>query len=1249
LEQDLDPEEARAIIDPALKLMIAAVQRYDGHVVQSTGDGIFAMFGAPLAHEDHPQRALYAGLRMLEELLRYGSKLQGEGRAPIEIRVGVNTGEVVVRSIATGDGQVEYTPIGHTTNLASRLQSLARTGTVAVSEQTRKMVEGYFQLKPLGPTRIKGVSEPVNVYEVIGLGPLRTRLQRSAGRGMSKFVGRQAEMESLKRAAQQARAGRGQIVAAMAEAGVGKSRLFFEFKAVSQSGWMVLEAFSVSHGKASAFLPVIDLLWSYFKITSDDDERTRREKVTGRVLALDRSLEDAVPYLYGLLGLTAENNEVAEIEAQTRKRRSLDAIKRILLRESLNQPLVVIFEDLHWIDNETHGFLNLLADSIGTARVLLLFNYRPEYRHDWGNKTYYTQLRLDPLGKESADEMLRALIGDSKELEPLKRLITEKTEGNPFFMEETVQVLLDEGALVRNGSIKLTKPLRELKIPPTVQAILAARIDRLAPEHKDLLQTLAVVGTEFKLGLVRKVLDLQSREITREALEEMLSELQLAEFIYEQPASGDIEYIFKHALTHDVAYHSMLNDRRRVLHERIGEALESTYAESLDDHVAELAHHYARGGNAAKAVKFCLRAIRRFTELGSYGEALAHFETGLAQLDKLPDDDRRAELELDLRNAAGSSLGDTKGYGSFEAEQSAARAMELCQRPGISWGKTWSALFQIFFVQQLRPDVRKAEAIAEELIVRAEEHQADGYLAEATNWLAYAKMVSGNFELADQLFDRAWALLESMKADRDKQMAQVQFTIEVGTRQNNRILSGWNLWFLGYPDRALERINIATAVAQEPGAPKNILADIHGFATYIYELRREPGQVRTRAESRRALATESGFFTGRALSEIYLGRADAMTDDAEGGIARMRDHMSELKVTGSEYISDRYFTFIANALGRLGRFDEGLRVVGESFPFIERSGQRYYEAELHRLKGEMLLAQDSSNAAQAEQCFRIAIEISRKQHAKSWELRATTSLARLLAKQHKRDEARTMLAEIYNWFTEGFDTPDLKEAEALLEELGGQVSKLKQGKGVDGVPESIKNAASRAESVLHFWFALKPGSEVGTYRSYWFIPNPEFDRQCSERFLASYEDAAQGRLEDWRNEPRSCLALILLLDQFPRNMFRGTARAFATDAKARELSRHAMASGYDRELPPLMRMFFYLPLEHSENLDDQLESVRLAGGLTAEGLIQAEVLKSAKQHQETIRRFGRFPGRNQALGRQSTQEEIDFLKNEKRE
>ena len=861
LEQDLDPEEARAIVDPALKLMIDAVRRYDGYIVQSTGDGIFALFGAPVAHEDHPQRALYASLRMQEELRRYGSQLQADGRAPIEIRVGVNTGEVVVRSIATGATQVEYTPIGHTTNLASRLQSIARTGSIVASEQTRKFCEGYFALKPLGPTRVKGVSEPVNVYEVTGLGPLRTRLQRSAGRGLSKFVGRQAEMDALKRAAEQAKTGRGQIVAAMAEAGVGKSRLIFEFKAVSQSGWMVLEAFSVSHGKASAFLPVIDLLWSYFEINSDDDERKRREKINGKVLTLDRSLEDTLPYVHSLLGLSDENSPLAEMEPQTRKRRSLDAIKRILLRESLNQPLIVIFEDLHWVDEESQGFLNLLADSIGTARILMLVNYRPEYSHQWNSKTYYTQLRLDPLGKESADEMLSALLGDGTEVRPLKRLIIEKTEGNPFFMEETVQVLLDEGALVRNGTIKLTKPLSELKIPPTVQAILAARVDRLAPDHKDLLQTLAVIGTEFKLGLVRKVLDLRltaepsptgrdaagrlSREITGEGLERMLAELQLGEFIYEQPASGDIEYIFKHALTHDVAYNSVLNERRRVLHGRIGAALESIYADSLEDHVAELAHHYARGGNLNKAVEYCLRAVEQCTDRGSNAEAVAQFETGLELLQKLPDDDRRAELELDLRNAVAAALREKKGWGSVEAEQSAARAMELCRRPGIDWEKTWAALAGVSFVLRSRPDVYKSLDLCVEMLTRAERRGSAEHIAEAAFGLALSRMYSGALELAAEEFERAMALSESLVKratgalrQRAGLMPKAERVQPLVSEAVGHIVSGWNLWLLGYPDRSLERVNRATVIANESGS-KSVLEAIHNLAKYTFALRRE--------------------------------------------------------------------------------------------------------------------------------------------------------------------------------------------------------------------------------------------------------------------------------------------------------------------------------------------------------------------------------------------------------------------------
>jgi class 3 adenylate cyclase/ribosomal protein L40E len=465
LIEDLDPEEARAIVDPALKLMMEAVQHFGGYVAQSTGDGIFALFGAPVAHEDHPQCALYAALRMQEELKRYSDRIRTEGRLPVQARVGVNSGEVVVRSITTGEGRAEYAPVGHSTGIAARMQTLAPVGSIAATEQIRKLCEGYFLFKFLGPTKVKGVSEPVNVYEVTGLGPLRTRLQRAAARGYTKFVGRERETEALRHAAEQAKAGHGQIVAAMAEPGVGKSRLFFEFKAKNSSGWMVLEAFSISHGKASAYLPLLDLLHSYFRVTSDDDVRTRREKVTGRLLALDRTLEETLPYLFALLGFVEGEDPLGQMDGQVKKRRTLEAIKRILLRESLNQPLIVMFEDLHWIDEQTQEFLNLLADSLANSKLLLLVNYRPGHSHKWGSRTYYTQLRLDPLGSDSADEMLSALLGESPDMASLKKLIIERTEGNPLFMEEMYQAMLEDGVIARNGAVKLVKPLQSATFP----------------------------------------------------------------------------------------------------------------------------------------------------------------------------------------------------------------------------------------------------------------------------------------------------------------------------------------------------------------------------------------------------------------------------------------------------------------------------------------------------------------------------------------------------------------------------------------------------------------------------------------------------------------------------------------------------------------------------------------------------------------------------------------------------------------
>ena len=1022
LEQDLDPEEARAIIDPALKLMIDAVRRYDGYIVQSTGDGIFALFGAPVAHEDHPQRALYAALRMQEELKKYSARLREAGNTPLEARVGVNSGEVVIRSITTGAGHTEYTPIGHTANLASRMQVLAPTGSIAISEQTRALVEGYFALKPLGPTKVKGVSEPVNVYEITGLGPLRTRLQRSAGRGFTKFVGREREMASMEAAAERAKSGHGQIVAAMAEAGTGKSRLFFEFKAKNQSGWMVLEAFSVSHGKASAYLPVIDLLQSYFRITGEDDQRVRREKVAGRLSILDPSLEDARPYLFALLGVVEGEDPLAQTDAQIRKRRTLDAIKRILLRESLNQPLMVIFEDLHWIDEQTQELLNLLADSIGTARILMLVNYRPEYSHQWNSKTYYTQLRLDPLGNESADEMLSSLLGDDAEVRPLKRLIVEKTEGNPFFMEETVLVLFDEGALVRNGTVKLTKSLNDLKIPPTVQAILAARVDRLPTDEKELLQTLAVTGKEFSLSLVRAVFEKSDDEISR-----MLNDLQLAEFIYEQPAVGDIDYTFKHALTQEVAYNSVLIERRKALHERAGQALESMFAEQLNDHLAELAHHYSRSSNRPKAVEYLRLAGQQAAQRSANAEAINNFTSALEILKSLPDTPQRARQELELETLLGPALIATKGNAAPEVGAVYERAVELARQVGED-AQLFPVLFGLRSYHFVRGELRTASELAQQLVSLAESLQDSGLLVEAHLARGNSLFIFGELLPALDHFERAVTIYDPRKHHSHAFL----YGLDPGVFCLARI--AWGLTLRGYPDRGLQKAGEAIALAQQQAHHLSLAVALNHVSTE-HHLRRDWPAMQREAEAAIAICTEQGFEGILAQSTMNRGIALVAQGQTQEGIALFQRGLAASRATGAALFRPSFLSYLAESYLTAKRFEEGLTAVAEGIAIAGETGECLYEARLLRLKGELLLALDSPNAAAADRSFREAIEVSSGQGAKLFELQATMSFARLLDKQGKRDEARAMLAEIYNWFTEGFDTADLKDAKALLDEL----------------------------------------------------------------------------------------------------------------------------------------------------------------------------------------------------------------------
>jgi class 3 adenylate cyclase len=474
---DRDPEEARKILDPVLERMMEAVHRYEGTVNQVMGDGIMALFGAPVAHEDHAVRACYAALRMQESVKKYAEEVRRSYAAVVKIRVGMNSGEVVVRVIGS-DLHMDYTAVGQTTHLAARMEQLADPGAIVITPDTLELVEGYVEVKSLGPVPVKGLPDPVEVYEVTGAGAARTRLQAAARRGLTRFVGRDAELEQVRRAQQLASSGHGQVAAIVGEAGVGKSRLVYEFTHSHRfQGWLVLEAASVSYGKPTSYLPVIDLLKNYFRIQDRDSYRQIIEKVSERIFTLDEKLRSVLPALLTLLGVPIDDPKWKALEPQQRRRHTHDAVKRILLRESQVQPLCIVFEDLHWIDDETQAVLEALIESLPAVRILLLVDYRPEYRPAWSSKTYYRQVRLDPLPEDTAGELLDTLLGPDSSLDPLKRLIIERTEGNPFFLEESVRTLIETRALLGEaGAYRLARPLGTIKVPPTVQAVLAARM-----------------------------------------------------------------------------------------------------------------------------------------------------------------------------------------------------------------------------------------------------------------------------------------------------------------------------------------------------------------------------------------------------------------------------------------------------------------------------------------------------------------------------------------------------------------------------------------------------------------------------------------------------------------------------------------------------------------------------------------------------------------------------------------------------
>jgi class 3 adenylate cyclase/tetratricopeptide (TPR) repeat protein len=1006
LMRDLDPEEARAIVDPVLQLMMDAVHRYGGYVAQCTGDGIFAIFGAPVAHEDHPQRALHAALAMQEDLHRYADRLRADGKIPAEARVGVNTGEVVVRTVETG-GHREYTPVGHVTNLAARMQTAAPAGSIAASEATQRLCEGYFEFRALGATAVKGLNAPIEVYEVLRAGPLRTHFQLSTRQGLTKFVGREHELEQMKRALGHAATGHGQVLALMGEPGNGKSRLIYEFRATLPGDWKVLEVSTVSHGKASAYLPVIDLFKAHFEIADQDDPTTRREKIAVGLSASEGSLGD-LPSIYGLLGILEGPDPLTGLHPQVRRRRTLESLKRILLGESLKQPVAVIFENLHWVDRESQAFLDLLVDNIISARVLLLVSYRPEYRHEWVNRPHYTQVRLDPLGSESAAQMLDALLGSQPELGRVKGTIIEKTGGNPFFIEELVRALFEQRVLLRNGVVSLGKPLTAITIPFNVQGILASRVDRLPVAEKELLQVLAILGDGVPLSLVKHVAAAREDELAR-----MLSDLHSTDLIYQQSTSPESGYAFKHALVREVAYNSVLIERRKVLHEQAGQAIEVLFKDALDDHLTELAHHYSHSANTLKAVDYLQRSGQQAGQRVAYAEGIAYFNRGLEVLASLPDERERLGFEFSIQLALGQQLLLTEGAAAAQTLKAFARAREIAVQIGpISRPHVLSGLVY------LGVDFRLAHQIWEPLLAIGESIQQPAVIAEASYCLGMNFYFRGKLPPAREFLARAISLLTP---DPSGYVAGISTALALTEL------------FLGFPRQALQRGREALHILRSSKQP---FVHLYAFllVTALHRFRGDVDRTSETAAEGIALAAKHGAQGYGAVFSPYLAWALAERGNFERGFSEIHRSVTTFKAVGVEVpvFVLRIFTEI-NLLA--GRADDGLEIASEALRAAAKKGEEAWNAELMRLRGELLLMKDPTAVGEAEDCFRDAIEISRQNSGKFWELRAVMSFARLLGSQSKRDEARAMLAEIYGWFTEGFDTADLKDAKALLDKL----------------------------------------------------------------------------------------------------------------------------------------------------------------------------------------------------------------------
>jgi class 3 adenylate cyclase/tetratricopeptide (TPR) repeat protein len=1035
-----DPEEALKVLEAVLRLMKQAVQRYEGTVNVVTGDGIIALFGVPLAQEDHAVRACYAALQIREAVKQYVQELHHPPRIPILVRAGLNSGEVVTRLMAS-DLQTEYRAMGYTTHLAARLGQLAAPGTLLVSGETLRLAEGHIHAKAvervdladdgdLGPvnlwTAVRSwmtpysgqASREADVYELTGTAGVQTRFQVLAARGLTGFVGRSAEMEQLERAQIKAQQGHGQVVAIIGEAGLGKSRLLHEYlRSQAVSDCLVLETASLSYRKSNSYQPIIRLLRAYFKIDIRDGVLQIRNKLVGRLHSLDNALTADLPALLALLDVPVEEASWQALDASQRRQRTLDALKRLILRESQRQPVILAVEDLHWIDSETQAFLEALIDSLGSAPLFLVLTYRPEYEHHWGSKSYYTQLRLDVLSPAMTQELIRNLVGGDASLARLKELLPK--HGNPFFLEESIRTLVETNVLTgRQGAYRLVRPLEELQIPPTVQAILAARIDRLDIVGKRLLQAASVVGTHIPFPLLQLVAGLEEEELRRG-----LAKLQEAEFLYEARLFPELLYTFKHALTHEVAYGSLLGEQRKALHRQIVDAIERLYQDRLTEQIERLAHHALRGEVWEKALPYLRQAGAKAFTRSANREAAAYFEQALTALPHLAETPATLEQAVDVRLSLRNALWPLGRFETgFEHLRDAERlAKDLGDQRRLGW-------IAAYMSEHTRQTGRAGDATPfAERALKIAERLGDMQLRVASNYyLGTACFVAGDYRRTDEYFT---TILNVLKADLFRERCGLAGFPAVMSRM---------FWPLALAERG--EFARGMAEAKEGVRLAEVLDHPYSLVCAMRAVGRMHG-AKGEFEEAIAIAERSvALARDRNLPQLFpeaadvLGHAYALSGRIPEAVSILEEALKALEAMAMFQWRSHVQVHLGEAYLLAGRPKDALALAETCLTLTRERGHRGYEAWTLRLLGGIASDHGRPDPATAQAHYGAALNLASELEMRPLVAHCHLDLVDLCRRARERREEQQHLAaatSIYRELDMGFWLQKAKHAKAL--------------------------------------------------------------------------------------------------------------------------------------------------------------------------------------------------------------------------